>query len=370
MDHFYHRFFNALPIRFVHTDQDLHLLTPEELCLVRRTERWAMAASVLIELAAYLAIFLPIYQFPDFFESRGTGIGGPFLGIGTEVHWVRDAWMLGVTLLELYLLLLLNLAAVHGIAVATGYIKRDNRAAEAQGLIRIALEKRSWEQQVYGIDPFEGMGPGLIYLYLLFNRLKGLIGSALVRAILSNLFGRELLRVYLDFSGMPIYMAINMYTTHVILRNARVVVMGQTSIEIVARQLPKPRLDAWELGLIYDTLQYIAVNKRDFHANHYYLTKAVIDHFGIPVEPAHPLPRDYPEKLKNARPEVANICRLVIVLGFLLDGRLSRRENQHIVRLRQLGIMDLSPADMRSYLRNFIDGQGLEEVTARFLGGR
>jgi hypothetical protein len=370
MEQLYQRFFHALPIRSVHTDEEVHLLSPEELHLVRRTEYWALAAAVLIELAAYLAIFLPIYEFPDFFESRALRIGGPFLQITGSVHWVRDAWMLAVTLVELYVLLLLNLAAVHGIAVATGYIKRDTKAAHASGLIRIALEKRFAAQREYGIDPFEGMNPWLLYAFLLFNRLKGLIGSAVVRAVLSNVFGREILRVYLDFSGMPIYMAINMYTTHVILRNARVVVMGQTSIEIIRRQFPKPTLSPEEKGLIYDTLQFIAVSKRDFHANHFYLTRAVIDHFAIPVEPAHPLPEGYQEKLKSTRQAVADICRLVIVLGFLLDGRLSRRERRQLGRLRQQGVLDVAYADLETYRRSFVDGQGLGEVTARFLDHR
>ena len=369
MEQLFQRFFNALPIRLLHTDEDLHLLSPEELRQVRVTERWAMAAAVLIELVAYLAIFLPIYAFPGVFDDAGP-IGGPFLNLGLEFKWARYAWMMGVTLVELYVLLLLNLAAVHGIAVATGYIRRERRAAEAEGLIHIALERSSGGQQVYGIDPFEGVRPGLVFLYLLFNRLKGLIGSVLLRAALSNLFGRELLRVYLDFSGMPIYMAVNMYTTHVILRNARVVVMGQTSIEIIARQLPRLSLSIWEAGLIYDSLQYIAVNKRDFHANHFYLTKAVIEHFGIPVEPVHLLPADYLSKLGDARPEVADICRMIIVLGFMLDGRLSRKERRQLARLRALGILDLSQAELEAYLERFVDGQGLKEAVGRYLGGR
>lgn len=367
MEHLYQRFFNALPICFVDADEDLHLLTPDELCLVRQTERWALAAAVLIELLAYLLIFLPIYQFPLLFEAKPLRIGGPFLEWSEPVAWLRQGWMLTVTLAELYVLLLMNLAAVHGIAVATGYIRRDRRAAHTTGLIRIALERKFEAQQEYGINPFEGLNHWLIYTYLLFNRLKGLIGSTFVRAVLSNLFGRDILRVYLDFSGMPIYMAINMYTTHVILRNTRVVVMGQTSIEIVRRQLPRLALSPWERELIYDTLQFIAVNKRDFHANHFYLTRAVIDHFGIPVETAHPLPLDYSEKLKDARPVVANICRLIIVLGFVLDGRISRREHRQIDLLRQQAILDISYQDLETYRRSFVDGQGLDGVTARFV---
>ena len=62
MERLFHQFFNALPIRSVQTDEDLHLLSPEELRPVRLTEGWA--AVVLIELIAYLVIFLPIDEAP------------------------------------------------------------------------------------------------------------------------------------------------------------------------------------------------------------------------------------------------------------------------------------------------------------------
>jgi hypothetical protein len=94
------------------------------------------------------------------------------------------------------------------------------------------------------------------------------------------------------------------------------------------------------------------------------------DRFAIPVEPAHPLPEGYQEKLKSTRQVVADICRLVIVLGFLLDGRLSRRERRQLGRLRQQGVLDVAYADLETYRRSFVDGQGLGEVTARFLDHR
>ncbi len=369
MEQLYLRFFNLLPIHSVGSDEDLHLLNADELALIGRTERWAMAAAVLIELLAYLVIFLPIYEFPDLFETHGLNLGGPYHSWNTPVLLVRDFWMLAVTLAEMYVLLLVNLAAVHGIAVATGYVRRDTRAAHAHGLIQIALERRSHGQKEFGIDPFAGMRPWVLYLFLIFNRVKGLIGNALIRAAVTSVFGREILRVYLDFSGMPLYMAMNAYTTHAILRKARVVVMGQTSIDLMLRRFPRLRLDAREQGLIYDALQYIAVNKRDFHVNHYFLTEAVIRHFGIPVEHSHTLPYDFPVKLRDARKLVADVCRIIIVLGFVLDGRVSWRERRQLGRLRALGVLDLSDAELEGYRREFVDGQGLNVLAERYLAG-
>jgi hypothetical protein len=367
MERLYLRFFRVLPIHSVSSDDDLNLLNADELALVRQTERWAMAAAVLLELVSSLVIFGPIHAFPEIFEARSLNLGGLLTGFDTPIPLARLAWMMLVTLVELFLLLLINLAAVHGIAVATGYIRRDNKAAHADGLIEIALERHSKGQKELGIDPFDGMQRWVLFLFVLLNRLKAAIANALIRAAITNLFGREILRAYLDFAGVPVYMAMNLYTTRELLRRARVIIMGQTSIDLLLRRTPRLPLDAAERGLLYDALQYIAVSKRDFHANHLHLTQAVIKHFGIPVETLHSLPKNFLGKLERARTPVANVCRTIIVLGFVLDGRISWRERRELRRLRALGLLDLSDRDLEAYLRDFVDGQGLARLEERYL---
>jgi hypothetical protein len=46
-------------------------------------------------------------------------------------------------------------------------------------------------------------------------------------------------------------------------------------------------------ALVYDTLQYIAISKRDFHQNHYLLTRELLELWHVPAEARHPLPADY-----------------------------------------------------------------------------
>lgn len=370
MEAIYRRFLTALPIANSTADDHLHLLSPVELAGIKRTERWAVIAAVIIELAAYLLIFLPIYEFHDLFEASNLPIGGPFGETEGRFPWLRSAWMLAVTVFELYLLLLMNLAAVHGVAVATGYIRslQGFDPTHVSHLIAIALERQPRDQEAFGIDPFQDLRPWALYLFLAIGRLKGLIGSALARAALTNLFGREILRVYLDFSGMPIYMAINALTSMGILRNARVVIMGQAAIERLGTQLPSWRLGPDEQRLIYDTLQFIAINKRDYHVNHYHLTRMVVERYDIPVRSRHHLAPGYEERFARARPDVADLCKLLVVLGFILDGRLSWRERRQAKKLREAGVLDLSDAALDYYCRGFLGGRGLDEPVGRFLG--
>jgi hypothetical protein len=133
------------------------------------------------------------------------------------------------------------------------------------------------------------------------------------------------------------------------------------------QRLPQRRLTESEKALLYDTLQYIAVSKRDFHENHYLLTKSLLTYFVIPTEPRHPLPHDYLVRLCSASPCVADMCRLVILLGFVLDGKMSFRERSKLRRLNHEGILHESARDLRRYARDFLDGTGIDGWSGDYL---
>lgn len=366
MRRLYQRFFAALPVRFLDADEDLSTLTDEERYVLQQTEQAAYGYCIGIELAAYLLTYLPMYAWPALFAGARFEIGGPFLTAGAiSLPWLRYLWTLSINFGELYVLLLMNLAAVHGIAVATGYIRRGRPIAHARSLVRIALDRRFAGQQILGIDPFQGLNHWLLYFYLLVNRFKGFLGNLLVRAALTQFFGNQLLRWVVDFSGMPVYILVNLISTRVILRDARVVVMGGAAIASALEGLPRLHLAPAEQALIYDTLQFIAINKRDYHLNHYLLSRDVLAYFGIPAERDHPLPPDFAQKLRRARPELAAICQQLITIGFVIDGRLSWLERRHLERLRRQGVFELDGRAVRAIQRDFLDGRGLGRLRAR-----
>jgi hypothetical protein len=207
-------------------------------------------------------------------------------------------------------------------------------------------------------------------LLLLFNGallLKGWFANQVVRFLVRLLLGRYAVRALLDFAGMPIYMAINAYSVHAVMREARVIIMGQTLIDILIARLPRRELSEDEKELLYDTLQYIAVCKRDFHHNHYALTKALLEFFHIPSEKYHRLPDDYAERLKQAPAATAAICQLIILLGFMLDGRISLRERLRLRHMNRLGVLKESHADLKRYARDFLNGAGVESWSGRYL---
>jgi hypothetical protein len=119
--------------------------------------------------------------------------------------------------------------------------------------------------------------------------------------------------------------------------------------------------------LLYDTLQYIAVCKRDFHKNHYLLTKALLDFFHIPAETHHRLPENYAERLKHAPAAAAALCKLIILLGFILDGRVSWRERLRLRQMNRLGALEERHADLKRYARAFLNGAGVNSWSEAYL---
>jgi hypothetical protein len=199
----------------------------------------------------------------------------------------------------------------------------------------------------------------MLFLFNLILRLKGWLANQGVRYLVRLLLGRYAVRALLDFAGVPLYMAINAYAAHAVLREAKVVLMGPDAIRSLVGRLSGYVPSPAEQTLVYDTLQYIAVCKRDFHQNHYLLTKALLEQWRVPTEPHHLLPADYLERLAAAPSRTRAVCQAVILSGFVLDGQLSWREIRRLDTMRELGVLTDRPADVRRRLRQFLTGGGL-----------
>lgn len=361
----YRVFFERLPVRPVQSDAQLHLLNPAEIQRLRARHRQALALAAALSVMGFLAYFLPVYSLPERFPSAPVRL--PVVG---EVlfPWAETLWGVLLMVVEIYLLVLVNLWGVHEIAVATGMIDAQTKRERIEELLGIGLEDRRREQLRYGIDPFLGLNRGLLFAFNLLLRLKGWLASKLLRYLVQRLLGRLAVREVLDFVGMPLYMLINAASTHAVLREARVIIMGQRLIERLGRRLPDGLVRGPdERALIYDTLEFIAMSKRDFHPNHYALTRALLAKFAIAVEPAHPLPPDYLDKLRAAPAELRGACVLLIVLGFVLDGQVSWRERGRIAALQDERVLAYSYDEVRRLCRAFVGGEGLEPLLARHL---
>jgi hypothetical protein len=361
----FHRFYHILPVRAVAHDEHLHLLNEAESRQIRRSQGLLTALAALLSIAGFLAYYLPVYWFPRLFPAAMISIPGSTQAL--RLAWAELLWAVLLTTIEIVLLTLLNITGVHEIALATGFLNAANKSEKTGDLMQIGLEKKATEITQYGIDPFQGLSEWMILLFNFVLRLKGWFGNQAIRYVTRVLLGRYAVRAVLDFAGLPLYMAINAYSIQTVMREAKVIIMGRTIIGRVIQDLPPKPLPQSEQDLLYDALQYIAVSKRDFHQNHYLLTKELLESFQIPAKTHHPLPADFLAKLARSEPGVKSLCQIVILLGFILDGHLSWRERSKLRDLNEAGILNLSLDEMNRCLRDFLHGRGVDRLLAPYL---
>ncbi len=352
----YERFLGRLPVRRLPPRGEGQPLCAEAVGHIRRVERMLVAAAAILAVLGFLGYYLPVYAAPHRFPSATVAL--PLLG-SVRVPWGELGWAVLLTTIELFVLTLLNMVGVHEIAVATGFLTADTKPGRMPDLLSIGLERKTTEVTRYGIDPFEGLHPWMLFLFNLVLRLKGWLANQAVRYLVRLLLGRYAVRALLDFAGVPLYMAINAYAAHAVLREAKVVLMGPEAIRALVKRVSGWTPSQVEQTLVYDTLQYIAVSKRDFHQNHYLLTRELLDLWRVPAEPRHPLPADYLERLAGAPLAAKALCQALILSGFVLDGQLSWRELRRLDAMQRSGILSDRPADVRRRLRQFLAGGGL-----------
>ena len=364
----FRQFYARLALGAVATDDALHLLNAAERAALLRYQRRMMGAGALLSVCGFLTYYLPTYWWPALFPSLNLIV----FGSGFKLAWAATLWCIGLSIIEMYLLTLLNLTGVHAVAVATGFDKVNHPSdlgadLGADLLVRIGLETKDTAVTQFGIDPFQGLNRWLLFAFNFTLRLKGWLANTAVRFTTRLLLGRYAVRVLLDFIGMPIYMALNAWSVYAVMRQARVVVMGQALIANLMDELPARVLSSDEQTLLYDTLQFIAVSKRDFHPNHYLLTRELLRRFQIPAHEAHPLPSDYLSRLHEAAPNLQALCRLVILLGFMLDGNFSWRERSRLRALQAAGLFTESTGTVARYTKDFLNGAGIAAWSAPYL---
>jgi hypothetical protein len=368
----YSLFYNRLSIPNINTDNELHLLNDDEIAAIRRQENLAIFWSAFIGMLGVLFLYLPQYWFPELFPDTELNL----LIIG-KIQFPLVSTLFGIPLVfvEIYALTLLNIHSVHRIAAATGFINNQDKLLDEKKakLLGISTEEKDKSQLNYGIDPLQGMAKYQIFLVTALFALKATLSNLVMKIVVRRVLGRYAVREVLDMLGIPIFAFWNALATRTVLREARVVIMGQNLIDNILQNISKNDLLKNELEttenqtLLYDTLQFIAISKRDFHANHVYLTHHVLDTFNIPIKDKHLLSKDYFHNLSNASNAVQKLSKFIIILGFLLDGSFSFREIKRLQELNKVQILEENFEEVRAFKNDFLNGKGIEALFQKYL---
>jgi hypothetical protein len=366
----YRYFYNKLTIPDVETDAHLHLLNPTERKAIERLEWIAWVTSGLIGTLAVLILYLPQYYLPQLFPSMNITL--PILGV-VPIPLVATIYGVVLVFIEIWALTILHVYCIQRMAVSMGYITHDSAflTEKQDKILAVSTEEKDKTLKRFGIDPYQGMKISQVWMINLFIALKATLSNMVVKILVRRVLGRYAVREVLDLLGIPIFAFWNIMATRNILREARVMIMGQNLIDFIVPTFEKIASEIKDLpetkSLIYDTLQFIAVSKRDYHANHSYLTAKILSIFDIPIEDKHLIPNDYAQRLATANLMLKRFCQLLIIIGLLLDGQISWRERQRISTLHEKDIIELSVKELVTLKDDFLEGRGITQWIHQFM---
>jgi hypothetical protein len=370
MKFLYRYFYNSLKIPAVETDAYLHLLNSTERKAIQRLEWIAWVTSGLIGTLAVLLLYLPQYFMPKLFPNMDINL--PIVGV-TSVPLVATIYGVVLVFIEIWALTILHVYCIQRMAVSMGYITHEMAFLKEKQdkILAVSTEEKDKTLKSFGIDPYQGMKISQVWMINLFIALKATLSNMMVKILVRRVLGRYAVREVLDLLGIPIFAFWNIMATRNILREARVMIMGQNLIDFIAPTFEKIALKIKDIpetkSLIYDTLQFIAVSKRDYHANHSYLTAKILTIFDIPIEEKHLITNDYAEHLATANPKLKRFCQLLIIIGLLLDGQISWREQQRISTFHKNGIIELSVNELITLKNDFLEGRGITQWIDQFM---
>lgn len=362
----YSLFYKLLPVRKINVDNKLYLLNDAEIIAIKKRERVAIWLSALIGGLGVLFLYIPFYLAPGLFPSTNFGA----LGFDIDLPLVFILYSVLLVAIEIVILTLLNIWCAHEIAVATGFLNYENKSQpEKQNLLMaIGLEKKGKELLTFGIDPLMGVNRKVLLLWNLTFILKATLTNMFFRFIIQRIMGRYLIRAVQDFAGIPIFAFWNAYGTRTILREARVIIMGQNIIEeLIAHIRSNDHLLKANRDTLSDTLQYIAVSKRDFHQNHFLLTRNLFGLFDIVERKGTWDESNFIKAIRNSNKAEQDLYVLLILIGLILDGRISSREKHRINHLHEEGLIPYTEKEIQAFADDFMEGRGIEKLFQAYL---
>jgi hypothetical protein len=212
----------------------------------------------------------------------------------------------------------------------------------------------------YGIDPYQEVNKYLLMFFTFLIKLKGFFANKLMQYLIKRLMGRYAIRYVVDYVGVPVYMVINAYGTNIILKKTLICIMGSNLINTYVSKLRLKNINESEKELIYDSLQLIAMSKRDYHQNHFILTQKLFNYFEIKPKKKHIFTNVYYQKLSKSSKEIQQICQEILILGFILDGNFSRNEEKKIKILNDFGLIIQTSSQLKVLNKKFLNGEEFE----------
>lgn len=355
MQPLYQWFYSQLPVKQVETDGTIHLLNQSEAARLRRLEKLAIVLAAIFGAAGVLILYIPKYYYPQWFPETAISL----FGFQFSVPLVFTCWSALLVFVEILLLTLMHIYCIHEMAVATGFLTYENKQQEKvkYSLMLVSREQKDKTIKRYGIDPLQDLNKNALLLWNLLIAIKASLTNLFFRFVVQRMLGRYALQWIKDMAGIPVFAAWNAWGSWQVLRQGRIVIMGQNLVEVAVKKIfGRFAANAIDKKLVFQTMELVAVSKRDYHGNHAVLIAQLNSLYGI--EKPGPFSRlQYLENFKQANEDNRQLCSFLLVLGFLLDGSLSRVERKRLTELQQAGLPLPAWHELVLWKNQFLDGK-------------
>ena len=339
-----------------HPTDEPYVLNANECRLIRRTKALTLITAALLGMLGVVLLYIPQYYWPHLFVDT------PIRAFDTvyQVPLVTALYGILLVYVEVNLLIATNLRGVQSIMKACQF----PRAHDAQydrhlrALADAALERSNQGVLRFGIDPYLNMPRWGLSLFFVLNIAKAVLSTLVIKFVVKRFLGRYVLRQVTDLAGMPIYALWNAWASWQVLHEAQIRVMAPATIREFVGELHEEWGQSDEFRpLILETLQYVAILKRQYNYAHFLLTETLIDRFQLRTDAT--LTGHFAERVMQTPAPVRRSLERLIVFGVLVDGRLSWLEKRRLSQLRRKGFLTYSTDDIQRIGDDYNQGRGL-----------
>lgn len=353
----------ALP-RVDATDS-ISLLNPEERKALARIVRGAVARAALAgALSAAVSAAAEVVA-DHFFTAEHGGVDNKLF------YW---ALVGGVTALaaiaEIVYLYWDSLEAVHDMSRAAGldpFATSDDQTAVAAALARAALELPNPTDHAFGVDPRREASKLRLAVASLLYKVKVSVTNFLLKVVVRRIAGRALVRTWLPFVAVPGTAAWNAIVCYIVLREARIRVMGPSAAQEMVSAIfdqgidPSPEARMTFVRAVASSI----VRTEDLHPNLYAVLSEVSKRAPEPIPAGIDDSAAFLQSLQSLRPDEQRMALQVLAAAAIIDGRFTSAERR-LIREAQAACGRSGDEKVAERLRRaFISGDGSLDTLIR-----
>lgn len=324
--------------------------------VISRTLFWSGVLGAL----GVVILFCTKYAFPWLFPR--TTIHLPLVDYSFKYNIVFFLYGLVLAYIELYLLYYINLKAIKRLIVICNYPhpSHPDFKEEISRLAMVGLEKSGKPGKEIGMNPYQGVPKFALTAYLLINFYKAALSNIIIRIVVTRIGGRTLGRVFVDMLGVPVFAFWNVLASRKILNEARIRIFSRPLTDRFVNGLYNEfHMNEEFIALIYDTLQYISIIKRNYNYTHYMFAKSMLNTFKIEPVGKHELPENYFVKLESISESAKRGVEKLILFGMIIDGKISTSERVMIRKAKDVGVITYEMDEIEKLCKNYFRGKGL-----------